>query len=271
MKLPPTFSHYDKNNIHTYRRIRRAIGILGVALPILLVLFSAIPYFETTMQASISHYYYTHLRELFTGTLCAVGLFLFLYKGRRNRNILKNDSFLTNVAGVMAFGVAFVPTNLYSDPEGRVLDCSSKVYSFIPSCWEWLGILHYGFAAALFLILALISIKVFTIGQSDNTLIPKSTWNENNIYRACGYAILVFIALVPVSVYFELFDYSTLVFEALALFAFGVSWLIKGRALGDKGKMGRKVYREDNPKNELPEGETVIIQQEGVNEVIQPN
>lgn len=53
--------------------------------------------------------------------------------------------------------------------------------------------------------------------------------------------------MVPISETLKLFSYSTLVFEALALFAFGIAWLIKGRALGDQGKMGRKLYQENNP------------------------
>jgi hypothetical protein len=44
----------------------------------------------------------------------------------------------------------------------------------------------------------------------------------------------------------ELFRYSTLILESLALFFFGTAWLIKGRALGDKGKLGEKIYREHN-------------------------
>jgi len=109
-------------------------------------------------------------------------------------------------------------------------------------CW-----LHYGFAALLFLILALLAINVFTLGQTNETREPKSILNENNIYRVCGYIILISVILVPVSETLKLFSYSTLVFEALALFAFGTAWLIKGRALGDHGKIGQKLYQENNP------------------------
>lgn len=97
----------DSNDVFTYRRIRKAIGLLGVSLPIVLVLFSFIDFFQSNLQSSISHYYYTNLREIFTGTLCAVGLFLIRYKGHENKSIFKNDSLLTNLAGIMAFGVAF--------------------------------------------------------------------------------------------------------------------------------------------------------------------
>lgn len=226
-------------DIFTYRRIRRAIGYLGISLPIFLVGFSLISFFQTPVQPSISHYYYTNLREIFTGTLCAVGLFLIRYKGHDNPSIWKNDNLLTNIAGIMALGVALFPTN----PD----DFKAKIYTLIPYPEKWLGWLHYSFAALLFLILALLAINVFTIGQENETKTPKSMLNENNIYRFCGYSIIVLVVLVPVCETLKLFRYSTLVFEALSLFAFGTAWLIKGRALGDKGVIGKKLYQENNP------------------------
>src|SRR5690606_40395438 len=99
-------------DIYSYRRIRRAIGYLGIFLPIVLVILSFIDFFKTNVQPSISHYYYTNFREIFTGTLCAVGLFLIRYKGHGNPSIWKNDNLLTNISVVMAIGVAMVLTNL---------------------------------------------------------------------------------------------------------------------------------------------------------------
>jgi hypothetical protein len=229
----------EPNDIFTYRRIRRTIGYLGISLPILLVGLSLIVFFQTPVQPSISHYYYSNLREIFTGTLCAVGLFLIRYKGYGNTSIWKNDNLLTNIAGIMAFGAALIPTNPNS--------FSPKIYTLIPYPEKWLGWLHYGFAALFFLILALLAINVFTIGQQGSTTIPTSVLNENNIYKLCGYSILLFIIMVPISGQLKLFPYSTLIFESLSLFAFGIAWLIKGRALGDQGVIGRKLYKEDNP------------------------
>jgi hypothetical protein len=239
MKINNNEIEIESDDIFTYRRIRRAIGYLGISLPILLVGLSLISFFHTQIQPSISHYYYTNLREIFTGTLCAVGLFLICYRGHKNKSIWKNDNLLTNIAGVMALGVALIPTN----PE----DFSQKIYTIIPLTEKWLGWIHYGLAAILFLILALLAINVFTIGQENETRAPKSILNENNIYRVCGYSILVSVILVPVADQLKLFSYSTLVFEAIALFAFGIAWLIKGRALGDQGKIGQKLYQENNP------------------------
>lgn len=227
----------NENDKITYRRIRTAIGILGFGLPIVLLILPLIHFFHTSIQQSISHYYYTNLRELFTGTLCAVGLFLIRYQGQENPIIWKNDSLLTNIAGIAAFGIAFFPTN--TD------DCCQKVYTLIPHCYKIIGYIHYFFAASFFLVLATVSINVFTIGQKENIDIPISFINENKIYRGCGYLMLVFILLIPVLDCLKA-PYSTLICEALALFSFGTSWLIKGRALGDKGNWGKMVYRESH-------------------------
>ncbi len=225
-------------DIETFRRIRKSIGVLGVGLPVILVLLSLIPFFKTQVQPSISHYYHTNLRDLFTGVLCAVGLFLLRYKGHKNKLFWKNDSLLTNISGCMAFGVALFPTDASV--------CAEKVNTLVDRCYEWLGWLHYGFAGVFFLCLATISIFVFTIGQKQELNQKDSMLNENHIYRTCGYLMVLFIVLTPVCARYNCFANSTLLLETLMLFAFGTSWLIKGRILGDKGKVGEMLYNEKN-------------------------
>jgi hypothetical protein len=224
----------SQNDAKNYRRIRKFIGYLGVGLPLVLLILSVMPFYNTGIQGSISRYYYTNFREFFTGILCAVSLFLICYKGPEKKpKIWKNDALLTNVAGVMAFLIALFPTN----PE----KCSEKVYTITPWCLEWLGNLHYIFAGIFFITLAYVSIVIFPLGQKDETG-SVSIVNENHIYIFCGLIIFVSACLIP----FELFGYSTFVLETIALLAFGITWLIKGRALGDKGKIGRVLYREKN-------------------------
>ena len=228
----------NENEVNSFRRIRKAIGVLALSFPILLWLLSLIPFFKTNIQASISHYYYTNFRDLFTGILCAIGLFLIRYKGHTNSNFFKNDRKLTNLAGFMAFGIALIPT--------APATCCHIVHTLIPLCFKWLGWIHYGFAAVFFVALSIISINVFTIGQKQNKELAKSIFNENNIYRTCGYIMLGLLILAPICEIFKCFNHSTLLFETLILIFFGISWLIKGRILGDKGKIGKLLYQELN-------------------------
>ena len=230
----------QENSSLTYRRLRRAIGFLGISLPITLIIASLFKPW-VSFQVSISHYYYTNMRDIFTGILCAVGLFLIRYKGFGNKQWWKNDNLLTNIAGVMAFGVALFPT---SPPENI-----RKIYTLVTINEPWLNYLHFGFAATLFIAFAILSLFVFTLGQNRDPGVPKSIMDENNIYRTCGILIFVFIILVPVTArYLPSVKYSTFFLEMLSLFAFGISWLIKGRALGDTGMIGEKLYGERNIK-----------------------
>lgn len=228
----------SNNPVITYRRMRQAIGYLGMALPIVLLLASLFRNY-VQLQHSISHYYYTNMREIFTGILCAVGLFLIRYKGWGNSKWWLNDNLLTNVAGAAAFGVALIPTN----PDAGM----DKGHTLIPSDWQYLGWFHYGFAVILFGSFAMLSLKVFTLWQQRSENVAKSILDENNIYRTCGILIFVFIILIPVTnKLFPGFHYWTILFESLSLLTFGTSWLVKGRALGDKGLIGEKLYGEHN-------------------------
>jgi len=231
-------AHADSQQ-NNYRRLRIAIGYLGFLLPIVLILLSSIDFFDTKIRTSISHFYYTNLRDIFTGTLFAVGFFMIRYKGLGNKVWYKNDNLLTNIAGIMALAVALLPT--FPEPGDNLS------YTFLPLKGKIIGTLHYIAAATLFSAFSLLSIFVFTIGQEKNTDIPISPLNENYIYKFCGYSIFLFIILIYILGRYKI-EYSTLVLEFLSLIAFGISWLIKGRALGDKGKMGRMIYREHNEK-----------------------
>jgi hypothetical protein len=227
-----------RDDIKTFRKIRNMIGILGMGLPILLFIMSNINFFETPPQPSISHYYYTNCREIFTGVLCAVGVFLILYQGHTNEVFWKNDKLMTNIAGALAIGVAFLPTNPFV--------CTDKTDSLLHICAPWTGLIHYILAAFFILILANISFNIFVLGQKTSFDIPVYVFNENHIYKTCGIVIFISVVSIPVFIKLKHFPRSTYWLETVALLAFGFSWLVKGRAFGQKGIMGRILYREDN-------------------------
>ena len=66
-----------KPYVRSYMFMRFSVGVLGVALPLLLVfveplLFDGQPF----PRGSLSAYYYSGMRELFVGVLWAIGVFL---------------------------------------------------------------------------------------------------------------------------------------------------------------------------------------------------
>ena len=114
------------------------------------------------------------------------------------------------------------------------------------------GAIHYASAAVMFAILAYYSLVVFTRNQKAGPEDAEPVrftrkWWRNLIYRACGAVIIG--CLVALAVQFALLPEGlktvwnaangTFWVEALALFAFGISWSVKGRifaVLRDRGE-----------------------------------
>lgn len=197
--------------VHSYLFLRRAIGVIGMALPFALVLGVLITSGE--VLSSISGYYYSDLRNVFVGCMCAVGVFLIFYRGAAFI-----DDVASFVAGVAAVGVALFPTR----PAGTPTDGQKIV-----------GSVHIGCAAVFFLMLAFIAIKVFT--RRSDSPDPQRKDLRNRIYVACGIVILGCIALMVITCWLLESAFTALhpalVLESVAILAFGVSWMVKGQTL----------------------------------------
>ena len=86
----------------SYMGVRRAIGVSGLLLPIVLGPIGWLMGID--IQDNMSSYYHTPLRDVFVGTLSAIGIFLFCYRG--------NDwieNWTANLGCVFALGVALCP------------------------------------------------------------------------------------------------------------------------------------------------------------------
>lgn len=69
-------SESTRTLVVSYLGIRRAIGAIGLALPILLGPVGWLV-FGIEIQDNLSSYYHTALRDIFVGAMCAIGIFLF--------------------------------------------------------------------------------------------------------------------------------------------------------------------------------------------------
>lgn len=196
----------------SYLSLRKAIGIIGLALPFALALGKI--FFESPgIQASISGYYYTVMRDVFVGSLCAIAVFLMSYRGYERKDEVAGD-----LAFVFALGVALFPTTPDTSPVVTAV-----------------GALHSLSAACLFLTLAFFALVLFR--KTDPNRAPtRRKVQRNTVYTVCGYTILACIVLI--AVVGLLSDDSPVkkldpVFwlESAAVVAFGVSWLTKGEAI----------------------------------------
>jgi len=190
---------------YSYLALRKAVGWISILLPFTLMLGVFLIFDRPIIQASISHYYYTGMRDVFVGAICAIALFMFFYSGYD-----KWDDLAGNMAGFFAVGAAWFPTSEAG-----------------PS--NWIGIIHFVCAACFFLTLAAFSLFLFTQKGPSPTREKKI---RNIIYISCG--LIMIACLIAILIYHTFIDSeSSFVFwaETLALVVFGVSWLTKGGTL----------------------------------------
>ncbi len=235
----------NKDLIISYLTMRKAVGWLGMLLPFVLLIGNSFvnsfgflngdwvvlkdcynPYTAAdSFKSSISHYYYSTVGELFTGTLCAVALFMFSYKGHPKREDEKglSDSVMTNLAGFFALGVVIFPTS--SD-----LCISDNIRTFLSSTMT--GNIHYSFAALFFITLAVMSIVNFRRSEKMEEF---GKGKDDNYYLWYGIGMISCLVLIGaykiIKSHTDALDFLHPVFclEAAALICFGLSWLRKGK------------------------------------------
>ena len=198
-------------------RLLKALGILGMLLPLIVLCLSCI--FGYGLPDSISATYYLPTCIVpFMIILGAAGILLVCYSGYD-----RQDNIICTIAGIFAFGIC-----LFSCDTDDLI-----------TRWTWLaeldrvgtfqitpfisGILHNVCAIGFFALLAYNSLFLFT---KTNGNITANKIKRNKIFRICGVIMAIaFVAIVPISI-FEIWGGVWFV-EMIALFAFGISWLTK--------------------------------------------
>jgi NADH:ubiquinone oxidoreductase subunit 6 (subunit J) len=94
--------------ISTYRYLRGGMVVI-IAMLAAAILLSSLP--NGCWQSSISAYYYTAVHNVFVAVLCCLGVMLIAYKASTD-----TEDVLLNLAGTLAFFVAFIPTTLPDTP-----------------------------------------------------------------------------------------------------------------------------------------------------------
>lgn len=221
------------------------VGFIALMLPTIII-FSSL--YGGQFRDSISHYYYTKiLGGVFVISLSFIGTFLIAYRGASNL-----ESRLATIAGWATYGIAFFPTTKPGFTEGKV---SAKVFTELeaissPPYFSLTGngldfafqqhpvsaYIHIGCAATLFIFLAFYSFRVFPYVDEKrhrkNGALTNAKSRRNNIYYISGWIIVISIITIASQ---KLWGNNwqkynlTLWFEAFALWAFGVSWVVKGR------------------------------------------
>lgn len=200
----------------SYVILRNGIGVLGFALPIVLIVGGGLDH----VQASLSSYYHYSsaeparygagtMRDVFVGMLSAIGAFLFFYRGHS----LQEDVAL-NIAGIAAVLVALFPMDWPADP---AMASSTEAK------------LHFACATAFFVMIAYVCVF-----RARDTLCLLRDCNRRRaferIYLIFGILMLATpaaVALIEVTATTTQPNYMTLIVETAGVFVFAAFWLVK--------------------------------------------
>jgi hypothetical protein len=218
--------------VRSYLMIRTVVGFLGIALPIVFIIGEA--FFlngDVHIRGSISAYYHTSMRDLFVAGLSVIGFLLMTYMSAQPRTW---DFWLSLVAGIAVIGVVFFPIRRPGRTGTSPLCGTDPAPAGCSTVQQALGetttaVVHFVCATIFILSLAAIA---FVFAHRE-----KKYENDTRmalVQRICGWAIIVAIAWAGVGFFVDLtiWELTPLyVGEVISVWAFGISWLLKGRDL----------------------------------------
>jgi hypothetical protein len=201
------------------------IGYVAILMPIVIKLggywYDGIPSNE-----SISAYYYTKMRDVFTGTLIVAGALLICYRGPSTR-----DNIATILAGFAAVGIALLPTDpAYHIAITTVFKGMAPDHECFKMCYMNHGPLGYHFyaVAIFFALTTYLAYFRFPLPSSPN--ITRQKLQRNRIYKICAVVMAVSFIIIAILKYVS--EKQSIFWpETTAIIAFSLAWLIKGRVV----------------------------------------
>ncbi len=210
----------------SYYTLQKTVGVIALCLPLALaggtIVGTSIGPRHTlpdpVVQRSISDYYYTPARNVLVGSLFAIATILICSRGYE-----LSDEVTGWVAGLAALGVATCPS---VDPQGGGRYTQVELD---------LGLAHAASAAVMFLALAYFCLVLFR-RSAPGRKPTRAKLRRNRLYMTCGVVIMgcnvVMASQLMPPLYRRLQPYYPLFCsETLALLAFGVAWLTKGKGI----------------------------------------
>ena len=199
-------------------RLRNALGILGMLLPIIVLVLSLVNGFGFPDSISVT-YYLAPCITPFMIILGAASILLIYYQGYD-----KQDDIICTLAGVFAMCICIFPC---SNDKMFAMDLIPTVVGTFQLPRVLSGWIHNISAVVFFLLLAYNSLFLFTKSSGEMTEKKKK---RNIIFKVCGIGMVAsLICIVPLSI-FEVWG-GTWWVETFALGFFGISWLTKSNSI----------------------------------------
>ncbi len=191
----------------SYLALRKAVGIIGIAPPVVLVLGNWRLFHANAIEDSISYYYHTSMRGVLVGSLWAIGIFLMSYRGYQKRD---------EIAGRFACIFALFPT------------------AQTPGTCDIVHLFRLDHGGCVLLTLAYFSLFLFTEthpGRKQD--MTKRKRERNIVYYVSGWIIvasIIGILVLHIGMHINCWGPIPVLFafESVAVVTFGVSWFVKG-------------------------------------------
>ena len=204
-----------------YRTLRIIVGIIAVTLPVLTSLFSS----HSLTSISMSYYEDGWSRNIFVGFLFSIGAFLLSYNGT-----WPSEMPLSKIAAVSALCIAMFPFG--SDNEKEIIPYVHGVSAAI-----MFGILTY-----------------FCYGFYKRSRVkdfPEAK-QRSIVYAICGIIMGLSVVVLAIDQVVgdslkNIFPRLTFYGEAVALVAFGISWLVASTSLPFISRKSERVTIIGNP------------------------
>ncbi|MCB0733747.1 MAG: hypothetical protein H6608_09900 [Flavobacteriales bacterium] len=229
VKYIPTLNDENKSILESkIRLLRVVVGLLGMALPILLVVFLKISSGYSEVLPSISHYYYTRVSGIFVVIMSILGLFLLIYTFK------PADFIVSSIAALGVFLLLLFPTSNLDQFFGCSELNPTVTHLAKSDAREYV---HYISAVVFLSCLAFMSLFLFTKSDFNPKDQSPQKRMRNKIYVICG-SVMIAAMLVVLSEIIGWFPSDTyeaynLTFwmEVVALESFGISWFVKGEVV----------------------------------------
>ncbi|MGA7071844.1 hypothetical protein [Bradyrhizobium sp.] len=238
-------NHVDEAMLQSYRSLRRWIGLLAIAFPLILIFAGRLWGIE--VQPTLSNYYFaqdpvtvdhTPVRLWFCGILFVVGFFLARYPG-----FTKHEEKWLNAAGIFALGVAIFPMAINGQDQ----------YGFILAPLGLSQLSLHGICA----VVAFVCIAIVIFWYSDATLNELET-SDPSLYRRYRWTYRGIAAFMVLSIVTAVcLNYAhhgqgayILAAEWCGIWAFAVYWFVKNsemKRVGDALKARKALLPHRSP------------------------